>query len=246
EEEGGRGRDVVGVALMVPRHGHGVRKRGAHSRGARAVHPERGALAASGPPRAETLVLDHRAPRGHRAGRRAAGQAHRDRVVHQGLRLVDDRRWQRLEGERGDELSEPDGERCPLHGASSTCRRPWSIMRPMKPREERLRVGSIDVHTWIGGDGAPLLVLHGAGGNRGFTRWMERVARRYTVWAPTHPGFGLSGDAEWMDGIDDLARFYLWFMDTAGLTRPHVLRHSIGGWTAAEMATMSPGAIDRL
>ena len=119
-------------------------------------------------------------------------------------------------------------------------------MRPMKPREERIRVGGIDVHTWIGGDGAPLLVLHGAGGNRGFTRWAERVAQRFTVWAPTHPGFGLSGDAEWMDGIDDLARFYLWFMDVAGLVRPHVLGHSIGGWTAAEMATMSPGSIDRL
>jgi len=119
-------------------------------------------------------------------------------------------------------------------------------MRPMNPREERIRVGSIDVHTWIGGDGAPLLVLHGAGGNRGFTRWVERVAQRFTVWAPTHPGFGLSGDAEWMDGIDDLARFYLWFMDVAGLVRPHVLGHSIGGWTAAEMATMSPGSIDRL
>ena len=119
-------------------------------------------------------------------------------------------------------------------------------MRPMKPREERIRIGGIDVHTWIGGDGAPLLVLHGAGGNRGFTRWAERVAQRFTVWAPTHPGFGLSGDAEWMDGIDDLARFYLWFMDVAGLVRPHVLGHSIGGWTAAEMATMSPGSIDRL
>src|SRR5439155_1108898 len=53
-------------------------------------------------------------------------------------------------------------------------------------------------------------------------------------------------DAEWLDGLDDLARFYLWFMDVAGLVRPHVLGHSIGGWTAAEMATMSPGSIDRL
>src|SRR5207249_9013599 len=38
----------------------------------------------------------------------------------------------------------------------------------------------------------------------------------------------------------------LWFIDAAGLGRPHVLGHSIGGWTAAEMAAMSPGAINRL
>jgi pimeloyl-ACP methyl ester carboxylesterase len=116
----------------------------------------------------------------------------------------------------------------------------------MRFREETIRVGGIDVHTWVGGQGAPLLVLHGAGGNRGFTRWMSQVAEHYTVWAPTHPGFGGSGDADWMDGIDDLARFHLWFMDAAGLVRPHVLGHSIGGWTAAEMAAMSPGALDRV
>jgi pimeloyl-ACP methyl ester carboxylesterase len=119
-------------------------------------------------------------------------------------------------------------------------------MRAMAPREETISVGGVAVHTWIGGRGAPVLVLHGASGNRGFTRWTERVAERFTVWAPTHPGFGRSGDADWMEGIDDLARFYLWFIDAAGLGRPHVLGQSIGGWTAAEMAAMSPGSIDRL
>jgi pimeloyl-ACP methyl ester carboxylesterase len=116
----------------------------------------------------------------------------------------------------------------------------------MPPQERTISVGGVDVHVWVGGQGAPLLVLHGAGGNRGWTRSMARIAERFTVWAPTHPGFGTSGDAEWMEGIDDLARFYLWFIDAAGLGRPHLLGHSIGGWMAAEMAAMSPGSIDRL
>lgn len=116
----------------------------------------------------------------------------------------------------------------------------------MKFGERTIRVGGVDVHAWVGGRGAPLLVLHGAGGNRGATRWMEQVAERYEVWAPTHPGFGTSGDAEWMEGIDDLARFHLWLIEAAKLDRPHVLGHSIGGWTAAEMATMSPGALARI
>ena len=116
----------------------------------------------------------------------------------------------------------------------------------MQASERTIRVGGIDMHTWVGGRGDPLLVLHGAGGNRGFTRWTHQVAERFTVWAPTHPGFGVSGDAEWMESIDDLARFYLWFIDAAKLGRPHLLGQSIGGWTAAEMATMSPGSIDRL
>src|SRR5215510_10250465 len=116
----------------------------------------------------------------------------------------------------------------------------------MQATERTIRVAGIDVHTWVGGRGDPLLVLHGAGGNRGFTRWTQQVAEHHTVWAPTHPGFGASGDAEWMEGVDDLARFYLWFIDAAKLGRPHVLGQSLGGWTAAELATMSPGSIDRL
>jgi pimeloyl-ACP methyl ester carboxylesterase len=116
----------------------------------------------------------------------------------------------------------------------------------MEPHETVITVGGIDVHTWVGGRGHPLLVLHGAGGNRGWTRWVRQVAEHCTVWAPTHPGFGRSGDADWMEAIDDLARFHLWFIDAAGLGRPHVLGHSIGGWTAAAMAAMSPRAIERL
>src|SRR5437773_10393951 len=49
-----------------------------------------------------------------------------------------------------------------------------------------------------------------------------------------------------MESIDALARFYLWLIDAAGLGRTHVLGHSIGGWVAAELATMSPRPIDRL
>jgi pimeloyl-ACP methyl ester carboxylesterase len=116
----------------------------------------------------------------------------------------------------------------------------------MDIREETISVGGVAVHAWTGGQGAPLLVLHGAGGNRGFTRAFRALAEHYTVWAPTHPGFGASGDAEWMQSIADLARFYLWFIDVAGLRRPHLLGQSLGGWTAAEMAAMGPGSIDKL
>src|SRR5262244_4082979 len=124
--------------------------------------------------------------------------------------------------------------------------RPEGVDSTVKPREEMIAVGETKVPVLIGGSGRPLLVLHGAGGNRGWRRWMDAMAERYTVYAPTHPGFGRSGAADWMESIDDLARFHLWFIDAAGLGRPHLLGHSIGGWTAAEMATMSPGAIDRL
>src|SRR6266508_5742159 len=105
----------------------------------------------------------------------------------------------------------------------------------MTPREQRISVGGTHVHTWVGGQGEPLLVLHGAGGNRGWRKWMERVAEHYTVWAPTHPGFGASGDAEWKGGIDDLARFYLWWID--------VVTHWGRRWAASCRSRVRPRAI---
>jgi pimeloyl-ACP methyl ester carboxylesterase len=116
----------------------------------------------------------------------------------------------------------------------------------MEPREQTISVGGVSVHAWVGGEGPPLLVLHGSGGNRGFRRWMREVATRYTVWAPTYPGFGRSGDADWMETVTDLARFQSWFIDAAKLGRPHVLGQSLGGWIGAEMAAMHPSSIDRV
>jgi pimeloyl-ACP methyl ester carboxylesterase len=114
------------------------------------------------------------------------------------------------------------------------------------PREETIVVGGVRVPTLVGGTGPPVLVLHGAGGPRGWRRWMASLARHFTVYAPTHPGFGTADAADWMETIDDLARFYLWFLDARGLSRVHLLGHSIGGWTAAELAVMNPHVIDRL
>src|SRR4029453_13420018 len=121
---------------------------------------------------------------------------------------------------------------------------PERSRRLVPPREELIAVGATKVHVVIGGQGDPLVVLHGAGGKRGWRRWMAAVGERYTVYAPTHPGFGRSDTADWMESIHDLARFYLWFFDVMGLSRVHLLGHSIGGWTAAELATMGPGGID--
>src|SRR4051812_36170922 len=109
-----------------------------------------------------------------------------------------------------------------------------------------ISVGGIAAHTLIGGSGPPLLVLHGAGHPNGWRRWHAALAEQYTVYVPSHPGYGLSDSADWMEGVDDLARYYLWFLDVAGLERPTVVGASMGGWLAAEIAVMNPHAIDRL
>lgn len=106
----------------------------------------------------------------------------------------------------------------------------------MKPTEEFLQVRDTKVHLLRGGRGQPLVILHGAGGGLGWLPFHELMARRFTMLAPVHPGFGASDDPVWLEGVDDLVLFYLDFLDALGLKRVHLLGTSLGGWIAAELA----------
>ncbi|MDE0718227.1 MAG: alpha/beta hydrolase, partial [Rhodospirillaceae bacterium] len=69
-----------------------------------------------------------------------------------------------------------------------------------------------------GGSGPPLLFLHGAGGGGIELPFMTRLAERYDLIAPEHPGFGGSDEPDWFDNIHDVAYFYLDFLDRLDLT----------------------------
>ena len=112
--------------------------------------------------------------------------------------------------------------------------------------EEFVEVGGSKVHLLRGGDGPPLLFLHSMEGNLGWLPWMEEVSKSATVYAPTHPGFGRSERPKFLESISDMARFYLWMIQELELGGVTLVGHFVGGWIAAEMATMSPGSLGGL
>jgi pimeloyl-ACP methyl ester carboxylesterase len=112
--------------------------------------------------------------------------------------------------------------------------------------EHSVSVGGAKIGYLKSGRGRPLVALHGVEGNLGWLPLYEELAQRFTVYAPTHPGFAGSDRPAWLESFFDLSRFYLWILQELGLARVTLLGHFIGGWLAAEMAVMSPQSVDRL
>jgi pimeloyl-ACP methyl ester carboxylesterase len=95
------------------------------------------------------------------------------------------------------------------------------------------------------GNGPPLLFLHGAGGSA-WNPLLKRLAERHRVIAPEHPGFGRSQIPDWMMSVGDLAFFYLDALEVMGLKDVHLVGHSLGGWTAAEVAIRNTSRLKSL
>ena len=97
-----------------------------------------------------------------------------------------------------------------------------------------------------GGEGPPLLVLHDELGHPGWLQYHDALARQYTLHIPSHPGFGESDRPDWILGMRDMACWYLDALDDMGLQGVPVIGIGLGGWLAAEMATMCPQQFSRL
>ena len=112
--------------------------------------------------------------------------------------------------------------------------------------EETVEVAGARVQLVKGGTGEPLLVLHGEMGHPGWLRYHEALSQHHTLYIPSHPGFGGSERLDWIMNMRDMAGWYLQALQDLGLGQVNVIGLSLGGWLAAEMATMCPHQFKRL
>ena len=97
-----------------------------------------------------------------------------------------------------------------------------------------------------GGSGTPVVFFHGAGGLLADNPFLDQLAARYHVFAPELPGYGESTGE---DLLEDMLDFTLHGGDVVaalGLTKPHLIGHSMGGMIAAEMAAIAPNDVGKL
>ena len=106
--------------------------------------------------------------------------------------------------------------------------------------EEFVDIAGAKTKVLKGGSGPPLLVLHGGGGNPGWMPYHQALSEKFSVFAPSHPGYDSSQRPAWVSSITDVAHFYLGFMDALGLEQVSLMGFSMGGWLAAEIAAMCP------
>jgi pimeloyl-ACP methyl ester carboxylesterase len=99
-----------------------------------------------------------------------------------------------------------------------------------------ITIGDCRIRLMRGGSGRPLLFLHGAGGAGTWLPFLSRLASKFDVLVPEHPGFGESDTPPWLDNVADLANFYLDFLAQLDLQGVHLVGHSLGGWIAADLA----------
>ena len=108
----------------------------------------------------------------------------------------------------------------------------------------RRTLGGVNLEVLAGGSGESLLVLHDMEYLNVWQPYQEQLASRFSVLAPSHPGFGTSELPADFDSVDDLAYLYL---DLAReLETVTLLALGIGGWIAAEMAVRSTHNLKRL
>lgn len=112
--------------------------------------------------------------------------------------------------------------------------------------EAFVEVAGCQVHLRRGGSGDPVLVLSHDIGNPGWLPFHQRLAEPFDVLAPSHPGYDQSSRPTWMRSIRDVAVAHQWLLADLQLDGVTLVGLGLGGWIAAEMATMAPRGFKRL
>ena len=112
------------------------------------------------------------------------------------------------------------------------------------------RVAEIDgVHTryFVGGEGPPLVVVHGLGGAAvNFTLLGPLLARRRRVLIPDLPGHGGSGPLVDVDGLTSYADHIAAVAEREGMFPAPVIGYSMGGVIALRLAVSRPEDVTSL
>lgn len=115
------------------------------------------------------------------------------------------------------------------------------------PRLVAAGATQVNVLTLGSGDGTPVLLLHGFGGD--INSWLfnqEALADGRSVHALDLPSHGASPMADMSGGVQAIAKTIVAALDELGVTKAHVVGHSLGGALAIWLAKSAPDRVASL
>lgn len=116
-----------------------------------------------------------------------------------------------------------------------------------KLRNERKKLGDLDISYLTGGQGDPLIVIHGGGDSgRAWLQNASELSKHYRVFVPDLPGYGLSQSPADNFYWPEFVAFVEEFSNSLSLQRFHLVGHSLGGGIALQYALKFPDKINRL
>jgi pimeloyl-ACP methyl ester carboxylesterase len=113
-------------------------------------------------------------------------------------------------------------------------------------RADRLTVRDIELEVVRGGTGPTVVFLHGFHPLEPDAPFLERLSRKVSIVAPSHPGFGASARPDDFETVYDLVHLYRELLDTLPDGNVTLIGASFGGWLAAEIAAACPHRLGRL
>ncbi len=112
-----------------------------------------------------------------------------------------------------------------------------------------IRAGDFNTHYLVGGQGPPLVLIHGAGARTGDQEWKANLgvlAGHYQVYIPEMVGFGNSDKPRIDYTIPLFSEFFSNFISALELRSPSLLGHSLGGGIALDFTLRYPGNVSKL
>jgi pimeloyl-ACP methyl ester carboxylesterase len=117
-----------------------------------------------------------------------------------------------------------------------------TLLRGFEPHVAE--IGGLRTRYWVGGEGAPLVLVHGlAGAAYNFTELAPFLARRRRVLIPDLPGHGGTRALPAVEGLGDLAAHVARVAEHEGMAPAAVLGYSMGGVLALRLAAERHDAV---
>ncbi len=109
-----------------------------------------------------------------------------------------------------------------------------------------MKIHGIELEVVRRGAGQPIVLLHGFQPVDPDARFVQLLARRGEVIAPSHPGFGRAARPKDFESVYDLANLNAALLEALPFEKVTLVGFSFGGWLAAELAVRSCHKIERL